>query len=149
MEQSVICKNLERVMNDIGILVQQKFLANCFLNCLQIWRGRDWITVFLVATYSSILYIYLLHICQYFTCIMPASFQYSCRVSNIQVFWQNPSSTMYVSILPVFFYISASTVPVFCQFLNVLTYFGYKDPSLSLFIQNSSGLLCTLCIMLR
>ena len=26
--------------------VQQKFLANCFLNCLQIWRGRDWITVF-------------------------------------------------------------------------------------------------------
>ena len=46
MEQSVICKNLEKVMNDVGILVQQKILANCFLNCLQIQRGRDWITVF-------------------------------------------------------------------------------------------------------
>ena len=26
--------------------VQQKILANCFLNWLQIWRGRHWITVF-------------------------------------------------------------------------------------------------------
>ena len=44
--QLCICKNLEKAMNDVGILVQQKILANCFLNCLQIWRGRDWITVF-------------------------------------------------------------------------------------------------------
>ena len=46
MKQSVICKNLEKVKNDIGNLAQQKFLADCFLNCVQIWRDRDWKTVF-------------------------------------------------------------------------------------------------------
>ena len=34
IEQSIICKNLEEVINNIGILVQQNLLAICFPNCV-------------------------------------------------------------------------------------------------------------------
>ena len=39
IEQSVICKSLEKVIN-VGILVSN-FLDNCFLNTVQIWKDRD------------------------------------------------------------------------------------------------------------
>ena len=34
IEHSIICKNLEEVINNIGILVQQNLLAICFPNCV-------------------------------------------------------------------------------------------------------------------
>ena len=53
IEQSVICKNLEKVINDSGILVQENFLVICFPNCVQIWKGRDWKTVFCMVRHKK------------------------------------------------------------------------------------------------